>query len=203
VKRTSLRPRLVVTADGRGVVNHAGARMLVDLADVTGLSAAVSEALAPLRQRDSGHSPGRVAVDLAVMLAEGGEAIADLTVLRNQPALFGSVASDATAWRVLNGIDAAALARIRVARARARELSWMQAAETGRLLSSTVGGFAIPGFVLDIDATIVLCHSEKEQAAKTWKTWGYHPLLCFLDATGEALSGLLFSRGVSEGLCNG
>jgi hypothetical protein len=102
------------------------------------------------------------------------------------------VASDATAWRVLNGIDAAALARIRVARARARELSWMQAAETGRLLSSTVGGFAIPGFVLDIDATIVLCHSEKEQAAKTWKkTWGYHPLLCFLDATGEALSGLL------------
>jgi hypothetical protein len=55
-----------------------------------------------------------------------------------------------------------------------------------------VGGFAIPGFVLDIDATIVLCHSEKEQAAKTWKkTWGYHPLLCFLDATGEALSGLL------------
>jgi hypothetical protein len=57
VKRTSLRPRLVVTADGRGVVNHAGARMLVDLADVTGLSAAVSEALAPLRQRDSGHSP--------------------------------------------------------------------------------------------------------------------------------------------------
>jgi len=192
VKRTSLRPRLVVTADGRGVVNHAGARMLVDLADVTGLSAAVSEALAPLRQRDSGHSPGRVAVDLAVMLAEGGEAIADLTVLRNQPALFGSVASDATAWRVLNGIDAAALARIRVARARARELSWMQAAETGRLLASTVGGFPIPGFVLDIDATIVLCHSEKEQAAKTWKkTWGYHPLLCFLDATGEALSGLL------------
>ena len=192
MKRTSLRPRLVVTADGRGVVNHAVARMLVDLPDVTGLSAAVSEALAPLRQRDSGHSPGRVAVDLAVMLAEGGEAIADLTVLRNQPELFGSVASDATAWRVLNGIDAAALARIRVARARARELSWMQAAETGRLLSSTVGGFAIPGFVLDIDATIVLCHSEKEQAAKTWKkTWGYHPLLCFLDATGEALSGLL------------
>jgi hypothetical protein len=79
------------------------------------------------------------------MLAEGGEAIADLTVLRNQPALFGRWPRLATAWRVLNGIDAAALARIRVARARARELSWMQAAETGRLLSSTVGGFAIPG----------------------------------------------------------
>ena len=56
----------------------------------------------------------------------------------------------------------------------------------------SVGGFAIPGFVLDLDATIVICHSEKEQAAPTWKkTFGYHPLLCFLDNTREALSGLL------------
>ena len=192
VKRTSSRPKIVVTADGRGVVGHAGARLLADLADATGLSAAMSEALAPLRQRDRGHDPGRVAVDLAVMLADGGEAIADLAVLRNQSELFGPVASDATAWRVLDAIDAAALDRIRAARARARELAWAQAAETGRLPASTVGGFTIPGFVLDIDATIVICHSEKESAAKTWKkTFGYHPLLCFLDATGEALAGIL------------
>ena len=192
MKRTSSRPRLVVTADGRGVVGHAGARLLADLADVTGLSAAMSEALGPLRRRERGHDPGRVAVDLAVMLADGGEAIADLAVLRNQPGLFGLVASDATAWRVLAGIDDAALARIRGARAHARELAWAQAAETGRLACSMVGGFAIPGLVLDIDATIVVCHSEKESAAKTWKkTFGYHPLLCFLDATGEALAGLL------------
>jgi hypothetical protein len=66
------------------------------------------------------------------------------------------------------------------------------AAETGRLLSSTVGGFTVSGFVVDIDATIVVCHSETESAAKTWKkTFGYHPLLCFLDATGEALAGVL------------
>lgn len=192
MKPTSSRPKLVVTADGRGVVGHAGARMLADLADVTGLSAAITEALAPLRQRDRGHDPGRVALDLAVMLADGGEAITDLAVLRNQPDLFGPVASDATAWRVLAGIDAAALARIRVARAQARELAWAQAAETGRLPASTVGGFTISGLVLDLDATIVICHSEKESAAKTWKrTFGYHPLLCFLDATGEALAGLL------------
>lgn len=64
-----------------------------------------------------------------------------------------------------------------------------QAAETGRTLWSSVAGFTIPGLVLDVDATIVVCHSEKEQAAKTRKTsFGYHPLLCFLDATGEALS---------------
>jgi hypothetical protein len=192
VKRTSSRPKLVVTADGRGVVGHAGTRMLADLADAAGLSIALSEALAPLRQRDRGHDPGRVALDLAVMLADGGEAIADLAVLRNQSDLFGPVASDATAWRVLDGIDDAVLARIRVARARAREVAWAQAAETGRLACSTVGGFTIPGLVLDLDATIVVCHSEKESAAKTWKkTWGYHPLLCFLDATGEALAGIL------------
>jgi hypothetical protein len=179
-------------ADGRGVVGHAGARLLADLADATGLSEAMSEALAPSRQRDHGHDPGRVAVDLAVLLADGGEAIADLAVLRNQGELFGPVASDSTAWRVLDAIDAEALGRIRVARARARELAWAQAAETGRMPVSTVGGFTIPGLVLDIDATIVLCHSDKESAAKTWKkSYGFHPLLCFLDATGEALAGIL------------
>jgi hypothetical protein len=165
---------------------------LVDLADATGLSAAMSDALVSLRQRRSGHDPGRVALDLAVMLADGGEAISDLAVLRNQPDLFGPVASDPTAWRVLAGLDSAALARVRTARARAREVAWAQAAETGRLLSSTVAGYTIPGLVLDLDATLVVCHSEKEQAAKTWKkSFGYHPLLCFLDATGEALAGLL------------
>jgi hypothetical protein len=115
VKRTSSRPKLVVASDGRGVVGHAGARMLTDLADATGLSTALSEALAPLRQRDRGHDPGRFAVNLAVMLADGGEAIVDLAVLRNQSDLFGPAASDATAWRVLDSIDDAALTRIRAA----------------------------------------------------------------------------------------
>jgi hypothetical protein len=192
VKRTSSRPKIVVTADGRGVVGHAGARLLADVAGATGLSAAMSDALMSLRRRDSGHDPGRVAVDLAVMLADGGEAISDLAVLRNQPDLFGLVASDPTAWRLLAALDDEALGRIQTAQARARELAWAQAAETGRLLSSSVAGHPIPGLVLDLDATLVRCHSEKEQAAKTWKkTFGYHPLLCFLDATGEALAGLL------------
>lgn len=192
MKRTSCRPKIVVTADGRGVVGHAGVRLLVDLADATGLSAAMSDGLVSLRQRDSGHDPGRVALDLAVMLADGGEAIADLAVLRNQPDLFGYVASDPTAWRLLAALDDDALAGLLSARAQARELAWAQAAQTGRLLSSSVGGYVIPGLVLDLDATLVLCHSEKEQAAKTWKkTFGYHPLLCFLDATGEALAGVL------------
>lgn len=110
---TGARPKIIVTADGKGVVGHAGARLLADLAEVSGLSGGFSEALAPSRRRDAGHDPGRVAADVAVMIAGGGEAIADLAVLRGQRDLFGPVASDATAWRVLDGIDRQALARLR------------------------------------------------------------------------------------------
>jgi hypothetical protein len=190
---TGSRPKIVAAADGRGVVGHAGARLLADLADATGLSAAFSDALAPLRVRQSGHDPGRVAVDLAVMLADGGEAIADLAVLRNQAELFGAVASDPTAWRLLSDLDGAVLARLRVARAQARELAWAQAAETRTgLPDSTAAGQPVPGLVLDLDASIVICHSEKESATPTYKkTFGYHPLFCFLDGSREALSGLL------------
>jgi hypothetical protein len=190
---TGSRPKIVAAADGRGVVGHAGARLLADLADVTGLSAAFSDALGPLRVRRSGHDPGRVAVDLAVMLADGGEAIADLAVLRNQADLFGRVASDPTAWRLLSDLDSTVLARLRVARAQAREVAWAQAAETGTgLPGSMVAGQPVPGLVLDLDASVVICHSEKESATPTYKkTFGYHPLFCFLDGTREALSGLL------------
>ena len=193
MKATGLRPKIVVGAGGRGVVSHAGARLLADLAEVTGLRRGFSEALGSLRQRESGHDPGRVAVDVAVMLADGGEAIADLAVLRDQPALFGAVASDPTAWRVLDRIDGVALNGLRAARAEAREVAWAQAAETrGGLPGSTATGQPVAGLVLDIDASIVVCHSEKESAAPTWKgSFGYHPLFCFLDATGEALAGLL------------
>jgi hypothetical protein len=178
-----------------GVVGHAGARLLTDLADKAGLTSGFVQALGLDRVRRPTHEPGRVAVDLAVLLADGGEAIADLAVLRQQSGLFGRVASDPTAWRVLDAIDAAALARLRAARAAARELAWLQLLETRRSFpATTVLARALPGFVLDIDATIVLAHSEKEAAAPTWKhTFGFHPLLCFLDATGEALAGLLRS----------
>jgi hypothetical protein len=193
VKATGTRPKITVSADGRGVVGHAGARLLADVADATGLTGAFGEALAGLRQRQGGHDPGRVAVDLAVMIADGGEAIADLAVLRDQAGLFGTVASDPTAWRLLSGMDSEALGRMRTARARARELAWAQTCETrGGLPAANAAGQPIPGLVLDLDASIVICHSEKESATRTWKkTFGYHPLFCFLDNTREALSGLL------------
>ncbi|WP_437107519.1 IS1380 family transposase [Streptomyces flaveolus] len=193
VQGIGLRPKVHVSADGSGVVGHAGARLVADLADATGLTAAYSAALRPLRPRGTGHDPGRVATGLAVMLADGGEAIADLAVLRDQAGVFGPVASTPTAWRLLADTDEAALASLRTARASAREVAWMQAAETGEgIPAARAGGRELPGLVLDLDATLITCHSEKEQAAPAYKGgFGFHPLLCFLANTGEAVSGRL------------
>jgi Transposase DDE domain group 1 len=179
MKRNSTRPRVVVTGDGRNVVGHAGARLVCDLADVLGLTDGLSVAMAPTKRRRRGHDRGRVLVDLAVMLADGGETISDLAVLRDQPDLFGEVASLATAWRTLEAIDADTLARIAAARAGARRQAWAAGAD--------------PGFyVIDFDGTLVNSHSEKEHAAPNYKRgFGFHPLMAYLDATGEALAGLL------------
>jgi hypothetical protein len=179
VKRNRCRPRLKVSADGRGVVGHAGARLLCDLADQLGLTGGLSAAMAPTKQRRRGHDRGRVLTDLAVMIADGGTSISDLAVLRDQPSLFGEVASTSTAWRMLEAIDAAALDRIAQARAAARRRVW--------------GAGADPGFyVIDFDATLITAHSDKTGASPTYKRgFGFHPLLAFLDATGEALGGIL------------
>jgi len=167
--------------------------LLADVADACGVSAALSDALAGLRERRSGHDPGRVLTDVAVMLADGGEAISDLAVLRDQPEVFGTVASTATAWRVLDSVDDTALGHVRDARARARERAWLLRAEAGRdIPASTAGGRQWPGLVLDVDATLVECHSAKELAAPNFKGgFGFHPVLVWLDNTNEALAGLL------------
>ena len=182
-----------MSADGRGVVSHVGARLLSDVAAATGLVAAFDEAVSGRRVRRSAHVPGRVLADVAVMIADGGEAIADLAGLRNQPGLFGRVASPATCWRVLDSVDTDTLAKIKLARAAARERAWLLRAEAGRRLPDVVcAGRVQPGLVIDIDATLVTCHSEKQGSAATYKSgWGYHPMLAWLDNTGEALAGVL------------
>ncbi len=81
------------------MVSHAGSALLVELADRLGLTGGLSAAMAPTRQRPSAHDPGRVVRDLAVMLADGGDCLADLGALRDQVDLHGAVASDSTAWR--------------------------------------------------------------------------------------------------------
>ncbi len=94
VKSNTRRPRLTVTADATGVGAHAGSRLLCDMADAVGLTEGLSAAMASTRQRRSAHDPGRVLVDLVVMVCDGGTSLSDLRVLRDQPDLFGNVASD-------------------------------------------------------------------------------------------------------------
>jgi hypothetical protein len=194
VQGIAWRPRVVVSADGAGVVSHAGSRLLADLADRSTLTGELSEALAVLRRPRARHDPGRVLADLAVAVADGAECISDIAVLADQAALFGPVASDSTVWRLLDQLDADRLADVARARAAAREVVWAQRAETAGAAfgPARAAGRDLPGLVIDIDATVVIAHSEKEQAAPTFKgTFGYHPLLAFLDNTGEALAGVL------------
>jgi hypothetical protein len=160
VQRIAEYPRVQVSADGHGVVSHVGTRLLADVAAAAGLPGAFDDAVGWPRRRRSAHAPGRVLTDLAVLLADGGEAISDLAALRHQPDLFGRVASTATAWRVLDGVDAAGLDAVKQARAHARERAWLLRAEAGRPIPTlTCAGVAVPGLVIDFDASLVTCHS--------------------------------------------
>jgi hypothetical protein len=176
--------RVKVSADGKGVVSHAGIGLLREVAEATGLVDGVSRAVIDTYRGVPLHAPGRVFTDLAVAIADGADAISGIAVLGDREELFGPVASIPTTWRVLDRIDADHLGAVRLARADARA----RAAGAGPDLSAELH--------LDFDATITIAHSEKENAAATWKrTFGFHPLLCFLDrpevASGEALAALL------------
>jgi hypothetical protein len=175
---------LKIKADGKGIASHVGSRLLAELADAVGLTQALSAAMTPLSRRRRRHDPGRLVVDLAVMLADGGTSLADLCTLRQQPALFGEVASDPTAWRLMDGVDEQLLGAIRAARAQARAGAWAAG------VRAVLDGFAY--LTLDFDATLLTAHSEKERAAPTYKRgFGFHPLACWLDGTGEALAAIL------------
>jgi hypothetical protein len=179
VKRSRRRPSVKVTADGRGVVSHAVGRLLADMAQRAGLGADLSAALSPIVTRRRRHDPGDVLVVLAVVLADGGECVSDLKVLRDQADLFGKVASQPTAWRVLDAVDGELLASLQSARAASRARVW-------------AAGLAPEKLTLDFDASLVNLHSDKELAAATYKRgFGYHPLFVFLDETGEALASKL------------
>jgi hypothetical protein len=170
-----------VMADGAGLVSHAGTALVAQVADKVGLTSALSARLAAVKQRRRGHDPGRVIRDLAVMLVDGGECVSDLGAVRQQDALFGAVASDSTAFRTVDRIASAPgmLDAVRVAHANARARFWELHGAPERL-------------TLDVDATLITAHSEKEQAAGNYKGgYGFHPLQVYLDETREALGGLL------------
>jgi len=197
VQPTTSRIVPVITTDGTGVVSHAGTVLLAELADRIGLTSLLSEATDGLRERRAGHDPGRVLVDVAVAIADGAVTITDVQALADQEGLHGpagTVASTSTIWRVLAGIDEMMLAKIRLARAQARDRAWTARGElTGsELPGSRAAGKLISEVVIDLDATLVTAHSEKEDAKGNFKGgFGHHPLGAWLDNTNEALAMLL------------
>ena len=174
VKRGGRDVKVEVRADGEGLVSHAGAGLIAETADRLGLTSALDRALGELFERAPTHSPGRVIRDLAVMLADGGEALCDLATVRDQEALFGPVASDSTAYRLIE--------RDR-RRVRTR---WSGSARRARRPGRGRGGAArAPRLIeIDLDATLLVAHSDKDGAAGNFKGgFGFHPMLAYLDGS--------------------
>jgi hypothetical protein len=170
-----------VRADGDGLVSHAGSALLAQVADKTGLTGALSSTLNEPGLRVGSHDRGRVIRDLAVMLADGGDCLADLRAVGDQAVLFGSTASPSTAFRVIDRIATTPglLVALRGAHSRARARVWELAGAPQRL-------------TIDLDATLITAHSEKDRAAGTFKGgYGFAPMLAYGDQSGEALAGML------------
>lgn len=188
-------PRLRSDTAGSSLVSQAGSVALVETARCVGLDRVLSVALAPWRKPMAVHDPGKIVADLAITLAVGGDCLADIAVLREQPAVFGTVASDPTVSRLIDtlaGDSRGALAAIDTARAAARRNAWAAAGPH----APSHGADRYRPLIIDVDATLITSHSDKEHAAPTFKRgFGFHPLLTFADhgqdGAGEPLSYLL------------
>lgn len=178
-----------VEAGRESLISSAGAALLLQTAQVSGLAAGLSAGLSRWRPARSVHDPGKAVLDLAVAIALGGDCLADVAVLRAQPEVFGAVASDPTVSRLIDALardPEPVLAALGGARAAARDRVWghrQPISETSPV-------------VVDLDATLVGAHSEKEGAAPNFKHgFGFHPMLAFVDhgagGTGEPLAGML------------
>ncbi|MGQ0846853.1 MAG: IS1380 family transposase [Sporichthyaceae bacterium] len=184
-------PVVVLDPARERLTSSSGGLLLRRAGLLSGVERELSAGLAPWRSPSAVHDPAKVLLDLATALALGGDCLADIAVVRAQPAVFGKVASDPTVSRLIATLAAdrdAAVAAIRAARAAARSRVWARR----RPLAGPVGGQAI----VDLDATLVGAHSEKELASPTFKRgFGFHPMFAFLDhgraGTGETLVGAL------------
>jgi Transposase DDE domain group 1 len=176
-KRIGSYPRVRVEGGGRGVVSQAGAVLLVETIRTTGSDAAISAAPEPWRKARVVHDPGRILLDVALAVALGGDCLADVGMLRAEPAVFGPVASDPTVSRLIGRLASGGkrvLAALRTARAEVREQVRKSAGDAAPDADGQV--------IVDIDGVLVLAHSEKQDAAATWKkTFGHHPLTGFVD----------------------
>jgi hypothetical protein len=189
VKGISVARGVRVEAGGESLISSAGAAVLLQTAALSGLAAGLSAGLARWRPPRSVHDPGKAVLDLAVAIALGGDCLADVAVVRAQPELFGVVASDPTISRLMDGLGedpVAVVAAIRCARAAARQWVWGHRCPVG----------ADGAVIIDLDATLVTSHSDKQGASPNFKRgFGFHPMLAFVDhgagGTGEPLVGML------------
>nr|NLI49505.1 IS1380 family transposase [Propionibacterium sp.] len=177
------------------VVGQAGGMLLTKTAVVTGLTHGLSAALGRWRKPFATHDPGKIVSDLAITLALGGDCLADVALVRSEPDVYGKVASDPTISRLISLLAAdapTALKAINDARAEARARAWLLAGEQAPHHAASVE----QPLVVDVDATLVTAHSDKEHAKPTSKKgYGFHPLCAFVDhgqeGTGEPLAILL------------
>lgn len=191
-KRSRFYPRVQVDTAPVPAVGQAGGVLLTETVAASGLDVALAAGLAPWMKPLAVHHPGKVVLDLALTLAVGGDCLADVALLRAEPGVYGLTASDATVSRTIDALatDAPkAIAAINTARATARARAWSTA---GAHAPDHAASAAAP-VVIDLDATLITAHSEKEQAAATYKRgFGHHPLWAFADhgqtGTGEPLS---------------
>ncbi|MFJ8476046.1 transposase [Kitasatospora sp. NPDC094011] len=178
-KRSGSYPPVRVEGNGRTVVSQAGAVLLVETARKSGVDAALSVALAPWCKPRAVHDPGKILLDLVPATALGGDCLADVAMLRADAALFGPVASDPTVSRLVDTLAAAgsrALAAIRSAQAEVSDRIWQLAGPDAPHADGQV--------IVDIDGVLVLAHSDKEDATRTWKkTYAWMPMLAL---TGPA-----------------
>jgi hypothetical protein len=179
---------LDIEVRGDDVVAHTGTVITRMLADRTGLTGELSDALA---RPDVIHDRGRVLADLSLAIADGATSISDIGVLGDQQRILGPVASTSTTWRTLNEIDVQAIKRITAARNRTRTKVWslIEARHGSVPPIATCYGDIDAVIGIRIDATLVNSYSDKQQAAGNFKGgYGFHPLTAWCDNTGECLA---------------
>lgn len=195
MKRTGqVYPRVRVEAAGSKAVGQAGGVLLTRTVNLAGLGGLLSVGLARWRKPFAVHDPGKIIADLAISLALGGDCLADVALIRTEPGVYGRVASDPTISRLIARLakDAGpALRAIHAARAEARRQAWLLAGAH----APDHGASPADPLVIDVDATLVTAHSDKEDAKPTFKKgFGFHPLCAFLDHGAEGTGELLAIR---------
>ncbi len=179
--------RAKVIPDGKNLVSHAGAALLGELADRSGLTEAMSVAMEDCGINWHTHDPGVVLTHLAIAIADGADCLADIAAFKEQEDLFGPVASVATAWRAVHATAVFELRAIPTALAVARERVWSAQPPEGPM-------------IWDFDSTLLNVHSEKEDAAPTYKRgFGFNPLGAWCDNTKEPLGAMLRPGNAAPG----